>query len=92
MTASRRFWVGTLRRDPFLGPARATNGQRVHVINYHHVNPRPARNRRPCGVRILPRQPVAPHEYAEAWKVLQRDLPRRDALPPEWSILLLHCP
>ena len=59
------------------GPRR--DGHRVHVINYHHV------------IHVLRRKPQAlwssiyrdslyPRtEYAAAWRVLQRDLPRRDA-------------
>jgi len=55
------------------------DGHRVHVINYHHV------------IHALCRKPQALHdpicrdnlfprtEYAEAWTMLPRDQPRRDA-------------
>ena len=54
-------------------------GHRVHVINYHHVIH--ALRRKPqalhdliCRDNLFPRT-----EYAQAWAMLQRDLPRRDA-------------
>jgi hypothetical protein len=55
------------------------NGQRVHVINYHHVIH--ALRRKPQALwSSIYRDSLFPRtEYAEAWKVLQRDLPRRDA-------------
>jgi hypothetical protein len=55
------------------------NGQRVHVINYHHVIH--ALKRKPQALwSSIYRDSLFPRtEYAEAWKVLQRDLPRRDA-------------
>jgi len=55
------------------------NGQRVHVINYHHVVH--ALRRKPQALwSSIYRDSLFPRtEYAAAWKVLQRDLPRRDA-------------
>lgn len=55
------------------------NGHRVHVINYHHVIH--ALRRKPQALwSSIYRDCLFPRtEYAEAWKVLQRDLPRRDA-------------
>ena len=54
-------------------------GHRVHVINYHHVIH--ALRRKPQALQgSIYRDNLFPRtEYAEAWKVLQRDLPRRDA-------------
>ena len=53
-----------------------------------------AQNRKPCGAkpqalwRSIYRDSLFPRtEYAEAWKVLQRDLPRRDAC--RWMVDLL---
>ncbi|MDT8858024.1 IS21 family transposase [Paracoccaceae bacterium Fryx2] len=55
------------------------DGHRVHVINYHHVIH--ALRRKPQALwSSIYRDSLFPRtEYAEAWKVLQRDLPRRDA-------------
>jgi len=54
-------------------------GHRVHVINYHHVIH--ALRRKPQAFwSSIYRDSLFPRtEYAEAWKALQRDLPRRDA-------------
>jgi hypothetical protein len=60
--------------------ARGRNdGHRVHVIDYHHVIH--ALRRKPQALwSSIYRDSLFPRtEYAEAWKVLQRDLPRRDA-------------
>lgn len=58
---------------------RRGDGHRVHVINYHHVIH--ALKRKPQALwSSIYRDSLFPRtEYAEAWKVLQRDLPRRDA-------------
>lgn len=58
---------------------RRGDGHRVHVINYHHVIH--ALRRKPQALwSSIYRDSLFPRtEYAEAWKVLQRDLPRRDA-------------
>jgi len=58
---------------------RRSDGHRVHVINYHHVIH--ALRRKPQALwSSIYRDSLFPRtEYAEAWKVLQRDLPRRDA-------------
>lgn len=55
------------------------DGHRVHVINYHHVIH--ALRRKPQALwSSIYRDSLFPRtEYVEAWKVLQRDLPRRDA-------------
>ena len=55
------------------------DGQRVHIINYHHVIH--ALRRKPQALcNSIYRDSLFPRtEYADAWKVLQRDLPRRDA-------------
>lgn len=55
------------------------DGHRVHVINYHHVIH--ALRRKPQALwSSIYRDSLFPRtEYAAAWKVLQRDLPRRDA-------------
>lgn len=55
------------------------DGHRVHVINYHHVIH--ALRRKPQALwSSIYRDSLFPRtEYADAWKVLQRDLPRRDA-------------
>ncbi len=55
------------------------DGHRVHVINYHHVIH--ALRRKPQALwNSIYRDSLFPRtEYAAAWKVLQRDLPRRDA-------------
>ncbi|MBV0913766.1 IS21 family transposase [Rhodobacteraceae bacterium ASV31] len=55
------------------------DGHRVHVINYHHVVN--ALRRKPQALwTSIYRDSLFPRtEYAEAWKVLQRDLPRREA-------------
>jgi len=55
------------------------NGQRVHVINYHHVIH--ALRRKPQALwSSIYRDSLFPRtEYAATWKVLQRELPRRDA-------------
>ena len=55
------------------------DGHRVHVINYHHVIH--ALRRKPQALwSSIYRDSLFPRtEYAQAWKVLQRDLPRRDA-------------
>ncbi len=55
------------------------DGHRVHVINYHHVIY--ALRRKPQALwSSIYRDSLFPRtEYVEAWKVLQRDLPRRDA-------------
>ena len=60
-------------------PADRGDGHRVHVINYHHVIH--ALRRKPQALwSSIYRDSLFPRtEYAEAWKVLQRDLPRRDA-------------
>lgn len=76
------------RIEAFLGGAlvvthprarRRGDGHRVHVINYHHVIN--ALQRKPQALwSSVYRDSLFPRtEYAEAWKVLQRDLPRRDA-------------
>ena len=62
------------------GRARGrVDGHRVHVINYHHVIH--ALRRKPQALwSSIYRDSLFPRtEYAAAWKVLQRDLPRRDA-------------
>lgn len=58
---------------------RRGDGHRVHVINYHHVIH--ALRRKPQALwSSIYRDSLFPRtQYAEAWKVLQRDLPRRDA-------------
>ena len=58
---------------------RRSDGHRVHVINYHHVIH--ALRRKPQALwSSIYRDSLFPRtEYADAWKVLQRDLPRRDA-------------
>lgn len=58
---------------------RRGDGHRVHVINYHHVIH--ALRRKPQALwSSIYRDSLFPRtEYAEAWKMLQRDLPRRDA-------------
>lgn len=55
------------------------DGHRVHVINYHHVIH--ALRRKPQALwSSIYRDSLFPRtEYAAAWTVLQRDLPRRDA-------------
>ncbi len=55
------------------------DGQRVHIINYHHVIH--ALRRKPQALcNSIYRDCLFPRtEYAQAWEVLQRDLPRRDA-------------
>nr|WP_211314653.1 hypothetical protein [Cereibacter changlensis] len=55
------------------------NGHRVPVINYHNVIH--ALRRKPQALwSSIYRDSLFPRtEYAEAWKVLQRDLTRRDA-------------
>jgi hypothetical protein len=55
------------------------NGHRVHVINYHHVIH--ALRRKPQALwSSIYRDSLFPRtEYVEAWKILQRELPRRDA-------------
>ncbi|HYN63077.1 MAG TPA: IS21 family transposase [Candidatus Limnocylindrales bacterium] len=55
------------------------DGHRVHVINYHHIIH--ALRRKPQALwSSIYRDSLFPRtEYAEAWKALQRDLPRRDA-------------
>jgi len=55
------------------------DGHRVHVINYHHVIH--ALRRKPQALwSSIYRDSLFPRtEYAAAWQVLQRDLPRRDA-------------
>lgn len=55
------------------------DGHRVHVINYHHVIH--ALRRKPQALwSSIYRDSLFPRaEYAKAWKVLQHDLPRRDA-------------
>lgn len=55
------------------------DGHRVHVINYHHVIH--ALRRKPQALwSSIYRDSLFPRtEYVEAWKILQRDLPRRDA-------------
>ncbi len=55
------------------------DGHRVHVINYHHVIH--ALRRKPQALwNSIYRDSLFPRtEYAQTWKVLQRDLPRRDA-------------
>jgi hypothetical protein len=58
---------------------RRGDGLRVHVINYHHVVH--ALRRKPQALwSSIYRDSLFPRtEYAEAWKVLQRDMSRRDA-------------
>jgi hypothetical protein len=58
---------------------RRGDGHRVHVINYHHVIH--ALRRKPQALwSSIYRDSLFPRsEYVEAWEVLQRDLPRRDA-------------
>ncbi|TYB83703.1 IS21 family transposase [Oceaniovalibus sp. ACAM 378] len=72
------FLVGTLVVTHPRGRGR-DNGHRLHVINYHHVIH--ALRRKPQALwGSIYRDSLFPRtEYAEAWKVLQRDLPRRDA-------------
>ncbi len=55
------------------------DGHRVHVINCHHVIH--ALRRKPQALSSsIYRDSLFPRtEYVEAWKVLQRDLPRREA-------------
>lgn len=55
------------------------DGHRVHVINYHHVIH--ALRRKPQALwSSIYRDSLFPRtEYAVAWKILQRDLSRRDA-------------
>jgi hypothetical protein len=55
------------------------DGHRVHVINYHHVIH--ALRRKPQALwSSIYRDSLFPRtEYVEAWKILQRELPRRDA-------------
>ena len=55
------------------------DGHRVHVINYHHVIH--ALRRKPQALwSSIYRDSLFPRtEYAEAWKALQRELPRREA-------------
>lgn len=55
------------------------DGQRVHIINYHHVIH--SLRRKPQALcNSIYRDSLFPRtEYAQAWKVLRRDLPRRDA-------------
>ena len=76
------------RIEAFLGGTLVVNhprargrgdGHRVHVINYHHVIH--ALRRKPQALwSSIYRDSLFPRtEYAEAWKVLQRDLQRRDA-------------
>ena len=69
------------------GMPNTVGGHRVHVINYHHVihalRRKPFRQRRISGSMALCnsvyRDNLFPRtEYSEAWRVLQRDLPRRD--------------
>jgi len=58
---------------------RRSNGHRVHVINYHHVIHALVRKPQALWSSIY-RDSLFPRtEYAETWRVLQRDLPRRDA-------------
>jgi len=58
---------------------RRGDGHRVHVINYHHVIH--ALRRKPQALwSSIYRDSLFPRtEYVEAWKILQRELPRRDA-------------
>ena len=58
---------------------RRGDGHRVHVINYHHVIH--ALRRKPQALwSSIYRDSLFPRtEYADAWKVLRRDLSRRDA-------------
>jgi Mu transposase-like protein len=65
------------------------DGHRVHVINYHHVIH--ALRRKPQALwSSIYRDSLFPRtEYAEAWKVLQRDLPRRDACRRMVSLLFV---
>jgi hypothetical protein len=76
------------RIDAFLGSTLVAthprargrgDGHRVHVINYHHVIH--ALRRKPQALwSSIYRDSLFPRtEYTETWKVLQRDLPRRDA-------------
>jgi len=76
------------RIEAFLGSTQVVShprargrgdGHRVHVINYHHVIH--ALRRKPQALwSSIYRDSLFPRtEYTEAWKVLQRDLPRRDA-------------
>ena len=55
------------------------DGQRIHIINYHHVIH--ALRRKPQALcNSIYRDSLFPRtEYAQAWKVLQMNLPRRDA-------------
>ena len=56
-----------------------SDGHRVHVINYHHVIHDLRRKPQALWSSIY-RDSLFPRtEYTEAWKMLQRDLPRRDA-------------
>ncbi len=65
------------------------DGHRVHVINYHHAIH--ALRRKPQALwRSIYRDSLFPRtEYAAAWKVLQRDLPRRDACRRMVELLFL---
>ena len=65
------------------------DGHRVHVVNYHHVIH--ALRRKPQALcNSVYRDNLFPRtEYAEAWKVLQRDLPRRDACRRMVDLLFL---
>jgi hypothetical protein len=58
---------------------RRGDGHRVHVINYHHVIH--ALRRKPQALwSSIYRDSLFPRtEYADAWKMLRRDLSRRDA-------------
>lgn len=72
------FLGGTLVVTHFRARGRA-DGHRVHVINYHHVIH--ALRRKPQALwSSIYRDSLFPRtEYAEAWKVLQQNLPRPDA-------------
>ena len=65
------------------------DGHRVHVVNYHHVIH--ALRRKPQALcNSVYRDNLFPRtEYSEAWKVLQRDLPRRDACRRMVDLLFL---
>jgi hypothetical protein len=55
------------------------DGHRVHVINYHHVIHALRRKPQALWSSIYRDSRFPRTEYVETWKVLQRELPRRDA-------------
>jgi len=82
------FWVGTLVVDPSSGRGR-NNGQARPCHQLSPCHPRPARKTAgPCGVRSTADSLVPPPNIAEL-KVLQRDLPRRDACRRHGRLLFM---